>query len=383
MKRVVFLASSAAVLTQFTTYDRIALQTLGCEIHMACNLSDPELSPEALQAFQEQNPRLIWHDIPLQPSIHKKRNNREACAQLESLLRELQPALLHCRGTIAGIYGRQAAAALQIPVFYTAHDFRVYHGCRLSDRLYYAPAERKGARTTDRFFAVCAEDAAYAEKRLKCPAVTALPDVIPYETYATPARSAAQVRQELGVPEDATLLISVGALRPQKRLRVVLQAMTRLRQGDSLHYVICGAGREEAFLRKLTENLHLEQQVHLLGYRTDIPDLLGAADLFCLPARGEGCGRSAIEAMAAGLPLLLVRSHGTKSYAEPGEGAVCLKGDLVQSCADGIVTLQENKLLRRQMGAHNRAAAKAFSDTGRMKQLREYYREILEDKNKP
>lgn len=56
--------------------------------------------------------------------------------------------------------------------------------------------------------------------------------------------------------------------------------------------------------------------MHLLGYRTDIPDLLGAADIFCMPSRREGCGMAALEAMAAGLPLITVRNHGTKVYAE-------------------------------------------------------------------
>ena len=124
------------------------------------------------------------------------------------------------------------------------------------------------------------------------------------------------------------------------------------------------------FLQKLTEKLHLEERVHLLGYRTDIPDLLGAADIFCMPSRREGCGMAALEAMAAGLPLITVRNHGTKVYAEKGESAFCLKGDLVTSCADAIAQLAENKLLRRQMGAHNRAAATAFSDKDRMMQLR-------------
>lgn len=84
-------------------------------------------------------------------------------------------------------------------------------------------------------------------------------------------------------------------------------------------------------MQKLTRQLHLEERVHLLGYRTDIPDMLGAADIFCMPSRREGCGMAALEAMAAGLPLITVRSHGTKTYAEKGESGFCLKGDLVTS----------------------------------------------------
>ena len=175
------------------------------------------------------------------------------------------------------------------------------------------------------------------------------------------------------------MLLSVGTLRMQKRLRVILQAMARLRNREQLHYVICGEGPDMPFLQKLTRQLHLEERVHLLGYRTDIPDMLGAADIFCMPSRREGCGMAALEAMAAGLPLITVRSHGTKTYAEKGESGFCLKGDLVTSCADAIEQLADNKLLRRQMGARNRAAATAFSDADRMMLLRGYYQKALGD----
>lgn len=378
MKRVVFFAASAATLVQFTKYDLTALQTLGCEIHMVCNLQEPNLSEAALHRFDQTYPKLIWHDLPFRDSVCAVQKNHAAYQMLQKLLQELKPDLLHCHGTIAGQYGRRAAAVLDVPVFYTAHDFRIYRGCLLAERLYFSMLERRYTKGTDLFFAVCPEDASYAEKRLHMKQVVSLPDVgLDCDGYATPKRSASEVRQELKIPENATMLLSVGTLRMQKRLRVVLQAMARLRELENLHYVICGEGPEMLFLQKLTEKLHLNERVHLLGYRMDIPDLLGAADVFCMPSRREGCGMAALEAMAAGLPLIAVRSHGTKVYAENGEGACCLKGDLVTSCARAIAQLQENKLLRRQMGAHNRAAAKAFSDEGRMMQLRQYYQKAL------
>ncbi len=380
MKRVVFLGAAAATLVQFTRYDLTALQTLGCEIHMVCNMQDGTLSEEALSRFQEEFPHLHWHDLPFLDSACALRQNREAYTQLVTLLKELQPALLHCRGTIAGQYGRRAAEVLQIPVFYTAHDFRVFHGCLLSERLWFSAVERRHRKATDLFFAVCPEDAAYAEKHLGIPHVVSLPDTgLDCDKYAMPSRTRETVRNELGIPQDAIVLLSVGTLRMQKRFRVVMQAMTRLRTLEQLHYVICGDGPDMPFLQKLIRKLHLESRVHLLGYRTDIPDMLGAADIFCMPSRREGCGMAALEAMAAGLPLITVRNHGTKTYAEKGESAFCLKGDLVTSCADAIAQLAENKLLRRQMGAHNRAAVTAFSDKDRMMTLRKYYQEYLGD----
>ena len=128
MKRVVFLAAAAATLVQFTKYDLTALQTLGCEIHMVCNMQEGNISQAALQEYNQMFPQLHWHDLPFSDSAGAVRRNHAAYEKLVPLLKELQPDLLHCRGTIAGWCGRRAAQELQIPVFYTAHDFRIFHG---------------------------------------------------------------------------------------------------------------------------------------------------------------------------------------------------------------------------------------------------------------
>lgn len=378
MKRVAILAASAAVIIQFTKQDITALQTLGHEIHILCPMQNPPVSMHAIQIYNDTYPNLIWHDVPLQNQMSACRQNRHAAQSLMHLLQELKPDLLHCHGTVAGYYGRRAARELNIPCIYTAHDFRIYHGCPWTDRLIMGAIERKYSKYTMAFLPVCKADKTYAEKHLHAQSVQDVPAFsLDYDYYATPQQSAAEVRKELRIPENATILLSVGELRMQKRLRIVLQAMTRLRDRKDLHYVICGDGPDMAFLQRLTEKLHLTSRVHFLGYRTDIPDLLGAADIFCMPSRNEACGMAAIEAMAAGLPLITVREHGTKDYAENGEGAFCLKGDLVASCVDAIDQLCENRLLRKQMGAHNRAAAKAFAEDGIMMRMRKLYQTCL------
>ena len=248
MKRVVFLAAAAATLVQFTKYDLTALQTLGCEIHMVCNMQEGNISQAALQEYNQMFPQLHWHDLPFSDSAGAVRRNHAAYEKLVPLLKELQPDLLHCRGTIAGWYGRRAAQELQIPVFYTAHDFRIFHGCLLAERLWFSAVERKYRKQTSRFFAVCPEDAAYARKHLNLEQVTELPDVgLDCDKYATPARTREDILRELHIPQEATVLLSVGTLRMQKRLRVVMQAMTRLRTQEQLHYVICGEGTDMVF----------------------------------------------------------------------------------------------------------------------------------------
>lgn len=88
------------------------------------------------------------------------------------------------------------------------------------------------------------------EKHLNQAEVVSLPDVgLDCDKYAMPERSREVVRNELDIPQDAVVLLSVGTLRMQKRLRVILQAMARLRNREQLHYVICGEGPDMPFCR--------------------------------------------------------------------------------------------------------------------------------------
>lgn len=118
MKRVVFLGAAAATLVQFTKYDLTALQTLGCEIHMVCNMQNGNLSEAALHEYNQTFPQLHWHDLPFADSAAALRRNHQAYQKLLPLLKELKPDLLHCHGTIAGQYGRRAAQELGIPVLH-------------------------------------------------------------------------------------------------------------------------------------------------------------------------------------------------------------------------------------------------------------------------
>lgn len=379
MKRVAIFAASAAVIVQFTKQDVTTLQTLGCEIYILCPMQQLSISADAMDAYNQTYLNLIWHDVPFQDRISACRQNHRAAQELLRILQQIKPDLLHCHGTIAGHYGRKTARTMQLPCIYTAQDFRIYHGCPWRERLIFGTIERKYSKDTAAFLPVCEEDRAYAQKHLHAKLVQETPAFsLDDAYYTTPAHTAAEMRQALSIPEDAMVCLSVGELRMQKRLRIVLQAMARLHDKEALHYVICGDGPDRAFLMHLTERLHLTQRVHFLGYRTDVPDLLEMADIFCMPSRNEACGMAAMEAMAIGLLLIVVRNYGVKAYAEDGEGAFCLKGDdLVASCVTAIKQLCDNRLLRKQMGVHNRAAAKAFSDAEMMMRMRGLYQSCL------
>jgi glycosyltransferase involved in cell wall biosynthesis len=135
-----------------------------------------------------------------------------------------------------------------------------------------------------------------------------------------PAGTRGRVRRELGIPEDAVVAITVANLRREKDYPNLLHAaQIALREEPSLVVLAVGQGPLEGEVRELHESLGLGDRVMLLGYRTDVSDLLAASDLFVLASAHEGLPVSIMEAMTAGLPVVATAVGGVPEAVVSGE----------------------------------------------------------------
>jgi glycosyltransferase involved in cell wall biosynthesis len=115
------------------------------------------------------------------------------------------------------------------------------------------------------------------------------------------------IRHELGLSKDAPVVGHVGLFNAQKNHAVLLRAFAALlEQRPDARLLLVGEGPLRGEVETLVRRLGVEPQVHFLGPRNDVPRLMrGAMDALVLPSRFEGLPRAALEAQAAGLPLLL------------------------------------------------------------------------------
>ena len=107
-------------------------------------------------------------------------------------------------------------------------------------------------------------------------------------------------RAELGFAPGDFAVLAVGDLNDNKNHRVLVEAMVWL--PESVRLYIAGEGPLREELEGLAGRLGVAGRVTLLGFRGDIPALMNACDLFCMPSRREGLPVSLIEAMATGTP---------------------------------------------------------------------------------
>jgi glycosyltransferase involved in cell wall biosynthesis len=128
--------------------------------------------------------------------------------------------------------------------------------------------------------------------------------------------------------------------------------------------------------------LHMEftNRVHFLGLRTDIPDVLGAADIFVLSSDHEGKPLSVIEAMAAGLPIVSTAVGGVPELLQNGKEGFIVQPGHANGLSEAMMTLLNDSNLRRAMGEAAAVRAKAKFDVSAMVRA---YEELYEEVSAP
>ncbi|HEX2980943.1 MAG TPA: glycosyltransferase [Anaerolineaceae bacterium] len=139
-------------------------------------------------------------------------------------------------------------------------------------------------------------------------------------------------RSSLGLRESDYVIILVGTLKEQKGHCYLIEAAAPLiAENPSIHILFAGDGELGEPLRRQVAQAGLEKNIHFLGSRNDIPDLLAASDTFVLPSLWEGLPMALIEAMASGLPVIATQVSGSEQVVETEQtGILVPPGDALE-----------------------------------------------------
>lgn len=345
---------------------------LGYEVFLGVNRNSPEELPCELPV------RLF--DSHTYRSITAFRDNLTAYKNLCRVFRENDIQAIHCNTPVGGMIGRLCAKKFRAKkVIYTAHGFHFYKGAPLFNRTVLKFAERVMARWTDTIITMNQEDyeAAQQFKLRKGGKVYLVHGVgISCKDFEGLSASRQQKRKALNLADTDIALISMGDLIPRKNYTTAIQAIA-MTQNPHLHYFICGKGQELDNLQRLTSELGIEKQVHFLGFRTDIKELLAAADIFLFTTHQEGLPRSMMEAMATGLPCVVSSIRGNVDLMEQGKGGFLCPSNDPSGFADAINQIAGDVSLREQMGACNLQRIQDYDIRVVEQEIQNIYAEVL------
>ena len=305
------------------------------------------------------------------------RNNKKAYEELYTIINRGGYDVIHCNTPTGGVLGRLCAHTINkkrkksgqkpIYVIYQAHGFHFWNG---------AP-KKMLARWTNMLVTINQEDYEEANKfRLgkyqgQKDKLILHPGVgVNIADFQNVEIDREKKREELGVGSDQVLFLSVGELIDRKNHRVLLQAVKKLNNPNAV-LLIAGDGEKKDELEVQIKELGLESSVKLLGYRSDVKELLKAADCFLFPSYQEGLPGALMEAMASGLPCIASRIRGDTDALE-GSGFMFDPDDV-----DGLVELMKvmfDKSSRDAEGKKNQERVKRFDISESIKAYKKIYK---------
>ena len=172
-----------------------------------------------------------------------------------------------------------------------------------------------------------------------------------------------RIRREHGLDQDAPVITVMGRLIPEKGHEQLIRAMPMvLAACPAAVLVIVGDGPSRRDCERLVGALGLGAAVRFLGYRSDVPDLLAAADVAVVPSLWvEGFGYVALEAMCAGLPVVASRVGGLPEVVVHGETGLLVPAGDSEALAEALVQVLRDPDLRRSLGDAGRRRARLFT----------------------
>ena len=311
-----------------------------------------------------------------------------AVVKLYRLMRATRPHIVHTHTAKAGFLGRLAARLARVPLV-----IHTYHGHVLHS--YYSPAktrllrrmERALARTADRLVAVSDQVkrdlVAYGIARAE--RISVIPLGLDLAPFAASADLKGQLRGELDLPDTTPLIGIVGRIFPIKNHRLFLDAAARIAAAEPrARFLIVGDGVLREAMERHAAALGIRYRVFFTGWRRDLPRIYADLDVLVVSSNNEGTPVSAIEAMAAGRPVVATRVGGLPDLITEGKTGRLVAPQNAQALADAVLEMLGDPPYARALGETASAhVLEHFTEARLLHDVEALYTELLARKNIP
>ncbi len=349
----------------------------------------------SLERLAHQNGIPVERQEHLGRRVSATSDVRAFVALLRTIFR-VQPDVVHTHTAKAGALGRLAALvynatrrrARRTLVIHTFHG-HVFEG-------YFSPTVNTIVRTAERFLAATSDRIITISPRQQldiverfriAPAAKTLvvPLGLDLDALLSLPPDAANLRQAIGAGPDDVIVGFAGRMVPVKDLPTLVRAFARaVRQVPHLRLLLAGDGPEHDKVAALVRELGIDASVSMLGWVDDLPRFHATLNLCVLSSRNEGTPVAAIEAMAAGVPVVATAVGGVPDVVEHGISGLLVPPGDIDALSDALVQLATNPSERERMGKAGRALARArYSHLRLVDDIEQIYREALDARRQP
>lgn len=378
MAKVLIVTTIAGTIRAFLLPFAAHFRSRGWQVDgMAAGIANCQTCTGSFDAVRE----IDWSRSPLAP-----RNLLSAPWQVRSVIAAGGYDLVHVHTPVAAFVTRLVLRTIpparRPRLVYTAHGFHFHSGGHPAVNRLYLALEKLAGRWTDYLVVMNQEDYRAAHHYAIVPParIRFMPGIgvdvhgLAEATDAVPA-AATSIRRELGLAEHERIFLLVAEFIPRKRHADAVQALAALHRPE-VHLLCAGQGPTQAEIAALGLKLGVQDQLHLLGFRKDIPALMRAADAVLLPSRHEGLPRSLMEAMCLGVPCIGSDIRGTRDLLSDGCGLLCPPGDSA-ALAEAMRCVLDDPAAAAGMALRAREKIRDYDVTGIIARHEELYEQAL------
>ncbi|MDB5176811.1 MAG: hypothetical protein JWN75_479 [Candidatus Saccharibacteria bacterium] len=299
-------------------------------------------------------------NIPFERSPFKL-NNLRAIFRLKKIIDSEQYDIIHTHTPMGSVVTRLAALSSRknhkTRVIYTAHGFHFFKGAPLLNWLIYYPIERFMARHTDTLITINHEDYNRAKRSFKTDVVY-ISGVGVNPTHFRQGMTMDEkqkLRESLGIRNDDFVMIYPAELSKRKRQIWLINSLVTIIKSDSMyHLLLPGKDSMNGKCQRLVKVLGLDNNIHFLGYRNDIPKLMMISDLAVSSSSQEGLPVNILEAMAIGLPVVATNCRGNSDLIQQGKNGFVVGINDAEALTAIITQLRNDEVSRNRMSMANR-----------------------------
>ena len=278
--------------------------------------------------------------------------------QLKRILDKENYDIVYCHTPVGGIAARIAAVSARkhgTRVIYCAHGFHFFKGAPAVNWLLYYPVEKLLAHLTDVILTVNREDYRNAKNHFTKKTIIRLAPEVGVNfnrlQVADPENVRRQYREDLGIPENASVMIYVAELIPNKNQGMLISALRILREkGRNVYLILPGPDHAEGYFQQYASDQGMDQYCRFLGWRSDIGQLMSASDICTASSIREGFGINLVEAMYCGLPVVATDNRGHRMVIKEGYNGYLVEIGDSEAMAERVEEiLFENRIPREQV----------------------------------
>ncbi|QDU78569.1 Putative teichuronic acid biosynthesis glycosyltransferase TuaC [Polystyrenella longa] len=320
------------------------------------------------------------------PSLHRAIgpwNDFRCYRELQTLFRELKPDIVHTHSSKAGILGRAAATAVGVPVVHTVHGSPFHPWEKNWKNSLYQRLEKRAFSQSGHTISVCnAMTEQYVAAGIGKPEnYTTIYSGMELEPFLNPSRTSEEMREELGIPDDAIVIGKVARLFELKGHEFLLQIAPELIQRHpNVRFLFVGDGVLREQMQQMIASRGLTDHFHFTGLVPphEVPHYLQAMDIVVHTSLREGLPRVLPQALLSKKPIIAFNLDGSPEVCRHEETGLLVEPESTSGLLEAITRLIETPALGQQLAERGYELCLPMFDHEEMtRQVRQVYERVL------